>query len=209
MDFVLGGLRFPLTPSELTISVGAVIKTWQIIQLGAVSFPRGRVARKYQFTALLVGADRAKQSFVKNWLDPQIFRSQLDHWCENGQAVSFVVTQTSINQQVYVQSVSAKVSGGFGDLECQIALLEARPLSLATQDQSNAATASPPVARPTRTIPAQYTVKEGDTLWGIAQQLYGDATQWGQIYNANQLAIGPDPLAALVPGLSLTIPGGS
>jgi len=37
-----------------------------------------------------------------------------------------------------------------------------------------------------------YTVKAGDTLFTIAQQLYGNGMLWRLIYAANQLAIGQD-----------------
>ena len=34
-----------------------------------------------------------------------------------------------------------------------------------------------------------YTVKSGDTLWEIAEAVYGDGTQWVKILNANQSTI--------------------
>ncbi|MCI9121207.1 MAG: LysM peptidoglycan-binding domain-containing protein [Oscillibacter sp.] len=34
-----------------------------------------------------------------------------------------------------------------------------------------------------------YTVKAGDCLWSIAQEVYGTGTQWGVIYNANRSSI--------------------
>lgn len=30
-----------------------------------------------------------------------------------------------------------------------------------------------------------YTVKAGDTLWGISKEMYGDSSSWEKIYNAN------------------------
>lgn len=212
MDFLLGGIRFPLTPTEITVSDSAQMKTWNVIQLGELTFPRGRQARKYDFAVTLPGEDRANLPFVRNWQDPQLITAQLDNWRNQGTAVQFVVTDTDINQSVYLQNVSKKFHGGFGDIDCQLSLVEARSLSVPTQDQVNTtvATASgpSPAARPTNTIPASYVVQDGDTLWSIAQRLYGDGSLWGQIYTANQMALGSDPLAALVPGTQLTIPGG-
>ena len=46
------------------------------------------------------------------------------------------------------------------------------------------------------------TVTEGDTLWGIAGQEYGDPTRWKQIASANGIE---DP-RSLEPGTELTIP---
>jgi nucleoid-associated protein YgaU len=50
-----------------------------------------------------------------------------------------------------------------------------------------------------------YEVQAGDTLATIAQQFYGDPSQWRRIYDANKDAIGPDP-DKLKLGTRLTIP---
>lgn len=50
-----------------------------------------------------------------------------------------------------------------------------------------------------------YDVQSGDTLATIAQQFYGDPTQWQRIYDANKDAIGSDP-DKLKLGTHLTIP---
>src|SRR5579872_2330704 len=50
-----------------------------------------------------------------------------------------------------------------------------------------------------------YTVQQGDTLYSLAQQAYGDGNQWQVIYNANTQVIGNDP-NHLVPGEVLSIP---
>lgn len=53
----------------------------------------------------------------------------------------------------------------------------------------------------------RYTVKAGDTLWGIAQAAYGSGAQWWRIYDANREAVdaggGPGDIH---PGLELVIP---
>lgn len=50
-----------------------------------------------------------------------------------------------------------------------------------------------------------YVTQPGDTLWSIAEQFYGDGTQWPKIYQANMAVIGPDP-NVLHAGLTLQIP---
>ena len=51
-----------------------------------------------------------------------------------------------------------------------------------------------------------YVVQPGDSLEGIAGQVYGDAWNRYRIYADNREAIGPDP-NRLEPGLELTLPG--
>lgn len=40
--------------------------------------------------------------------------------------------------------------------------------------------------------PRTYTVQAGDTLFGVAEKMYGDATQWKKIRDANRANIDPD-----------------
>jgi nucleoid-associated protein YgaU len=54
-----------------------------------------------------------------------------------------------------------------------------------------------------------YQVKSGDTLWEIAEAVYGNGAQWHQILNANKSSIGFLPngsQALIVPGQVLVLP---
>ena len=49
-----------------------------------------------------------------------------------------------------------------------------------------------------------YTVKPGDTLWGIAERFLGKGSRWREIYYANRAIIGANP-NIIRPGQKLTI----
>ena len=51
----------------------------------------------------------------------------------------------------------------------------------------------------------KYTVERGDSLWKIAEKIYGDGYQWIKIYQANQEKIGVNP-GLIFSGTVLTIP---
>ncbi len=49
-----------------------------------------------------------------------------------------------------------------------------------------------------------YRVRQGDTLPGIAREVYGDEAQWPRIAEANRQRVGDPPV--LYPGLVLELP---
>lgn len=51
----------------------------------------------------------------------------------------------------------------------------------------------------------EYTVDPGDTLWDIAEQIYGDGSMWTKIYDENQDVIGSNP-GLIYPGQVFNIP---
>lgn len=55
------------------------------------------------------------------------------------------------------------------------------------------------------TLANPYTVRAGDSLWSIAQAIYGNPYRWVDIYNANLNLIGADP-GLIYAGTVLTIP---
>ena len=65
---------------------------------------------------------------------------------------------------------------------------------------------SSPAAAPTAVATAErtYTVVEGDTLSGIAKRMYGQASAWKRIYDANREVIDDPDL--IYPGQNLRIP---
>jgi nucleoid-associated protein YgaU len=60
---------------------------------------------------------------------------------------------------------------------------------------------------PDQPAPGQrtYTVRPGDNLSRIAKEVYGDASRWKDIYEANKSLIGANP-DLIKPGQVLTIP---
>jgi LysM repeat protein len=89
----------------------------------------------------------------------------------------------------------------------------ATPRASPTKDATSAPTAAatpvePPAAAtpaPAAAAPATYTVRAGDTLPSIANEVYGDSNRWTVIYDANRATIGGDPNVIQI-GEQLTIP---
>lgn len=78
--------------------------------------------------------------------------------------------------------------------------------SPAASPSSTAAVAGSSPTTASADVPGDsYEVQSGDTLLTIADQFYGDNTQWRRIYDANKDVIGADPDKLKI-GMKLKVP---
>jgi nucleoid-associated protein YgaU len=95
-------------------------------------------------------------------------------------------------------AAEAQRQAAAAEAQKQVAAAEAQRQAAAAEAQKQAAAAAAP--GPVRI----YVVKPGDTLSGIAKQMYGKAARWPEIYEANKDRI-KDP-NLIRPGWQLRIP---
>ena len=70
--------------------------------------------------------------------------------------------------------------------------------------RGGSSTTAPASPSAVATAERSYVVVEGDTLSGIARRMYGEASRWQQIFEANRDVIDDPDL--IYPGQSLRIP---
>lgn len=213
MDFYLTGpdgrrLHFPLNPEQVTADTGTSVRTIDVIELGRIEYPRGKVPAAISWEGIFPGAGRVGLPFVKSWRPPGELVDMLQYWRDNGSRVRLLVTETPLNLDVFVREFS-HTWGRAGDCHYTLRLTQHRDLVVLTEAEWRAKASSAPVgaavpARPTPPVGPTYTVVEGDTLWLIAKRLLGDGSRWRTLWEANRTAV-PDP-DVLVPGTVLTIP---
>lgn len=85
------------------------------------------------------------------------------------------------------------------------------PPSLSGMPLPNSAAPTATAGTPTVAAPLQYTVADGDSLWSIAQSLYGDGGEWTVLAKANLGRTMPDGTqfsdpSLIMPGWVLTVP---
>lgn len=133
----------------------------------------------------------------------------LEGWIRDGDIIRVVVADgrgARINGQYHLaRLVQGSKKEDNGDIPFTAYFEEYTPMNIATVQKSS--TASAPRAD-TASIPPkakEYTVKSGDCLSAIARQVYGDASKWTKIYEANKSIIGGNP-NLIFPGQKYTIP---
>jgi len=94
-----------------------------------------------------------------------------------------------------------------------VAAVSAKTLTPAAETTTPAPTAAETLApAAAETADVQHTVVEGDTLWGIAEQAYGDGERYPEIFEASKDAVQPDGQHLsdpdmILPGWTVTVPG--
>ena len=219
MDFYLTApdgsrIHFPINPEKITCRTGNKLETFDVIKLGTIALPRGRVPTVFSFEGFFPGEARKKDPKVKSWRHPKEIVGILSAWRNQNVKLRFLVTETPINHDVYFDgdgSFQHEWKGGYGDCWFSIRLIEARDLivladgeKVGTSRVGTSTATKPASSRPTPPTPKTYTVRSGDNLWIIAKKLLGDGSRWREIYNKNRNVIGPDP-NKIYPGQVLRI----
>ena len=200
MDFYLtapdgGRIHFPVNPEKIICNTGNRILTFDVISLGDISLPRGRVPTRFTFEGFFPGEARKNSPNVKSWRPPKELAGILSLWRNEGTKLRLLVTETPINHDVYFDgdgSFQHEWRGGHGDCWYSMRFVEARELVIRAEGEE-VTVASAQQTRPAPPTPKTYTVKSGDTLWAIAKQVLGDGGRWREIYNNNVDVIGKDP----------------
>ena len=110
--------------------------------------------------------------------------SLLKAWQDSGDPVRLIVSGSDINDAFLIEDVTETLREGDGDIT--LTLREYKFASELAKDADGAAQSAGKTARADeRVLPKTRTVRRGDTLWGIACELYGDGTRWREIAKKN------------------------
>lgn len=214
MDFYLLGppdLRLPVNPAEVQVEASGKTETLSLVNLGDVEIPVGRQPAGISLSSFFPRDYDPGYCRYADIPEPAEALRVLVAWRDSGRPVRFLVTETSINLLVFVAKISYRFAGGEpGDLYYDLGLREWRDLRVrqvaaattaSAQGSATAAAARPDTKRP----PKVYTVRLGDTLYGIAKLELGNGARWREIYDLNKTVIGPDP-NLILPGQRLVMP---
>lgn len=208
-------IRVPILPEEIQVSYGeGTFVTYDIMNKGEVAEPAGVGLAEISWKSEFPGIYRTDTSMIHGARQyPQAFIQIIKSWRKNGTPLNLLVTGYPINVDVYVKGYTENISGAFGDVPYEIKFIEKKDITLnkTTVKTTTPASTKRPAAKTTK-----YTIKSGDTLWGIAKKFLGSGTKWELIYNANKTIIEQTAKKYgksssnhgnwIYPGVTLTIP---
>ncbi len=209
----LGGVQMPETPGKLTIKIKGNNKTVNLLNEGEINFLRAPGLTEIK-VPLMFPMLTAPQR-------PEYYLSILERLKTTRATTQFIMTRTTPNGELLFDTnikvsvedytIVEDASEGF-DLAVEVNLKQYRDYGTKTlkvsaaSDTKTQATVTVTNERSASTAPTAttYTVKSGDTLWGIAAKYLGNGAKYTLIYEANKDKIkNPNLIYA---GQTLTIP---
>ena len=182
-------IRVPWLPTSVSLeSGGATVATYDILDKGTVEVPTASGLAKIKWESQFPGKNRTDTSLMRGpWNTPESYHRLFEKWLREGTALNVLITSYPVNLDVYLSNYTCTPGGGFGDIEYTVEFTELRVLQLKStikeKTDQNATNKREEATYDT------YTVKKGDTLWGIAKRTLGSGSLWEKIYDANSTII--------------------
>lgn len=195
-------LTFPITPSELTISVGSKNKTVTLINEGEINILKSPSLTEVKFEARF---PMRQYPYARKFSNFENYWNKFKELKEKKKSFRFIVARTTPNGSrtwdtnllMAIEEMKVKESADEGDdVLISFELKQFKEYGVRTiKLESQTTTTTTSTSTTSRnddnktSTTKTHTVVSGDTLWGIAKKYYGDGTKYTKIYNANKTVI--------------------
>ncbi len=124
-------LQIPLLPDRMSVKTGATSISFQTIKGQEYKLPRGMALTGYSWNGVFPGESMALLSFVHGWQQPERIISTLERWMEDKKIIHFMVTETRINADVFIDAFVYDYYGA-GNISYTITLSAYKQLTITT-----------------------------------------------------------------------------
>ena len=188
----------PQTPAKLSVKISGKNTTVTLLNEGEINFLKYPGLTEVTLPLVFPMLTASKR--------PDYYLTLLERAKTQRTTTQFIMTRTTpagqllfdTNIKVSVEDYTIEESATNGlDVSVEVKLKQYRDFSTKTVTVKNTVSHNDTEAKKTATVqttrPATnapqtktYTVKKGDTLWGIAKKYYGNGAKYPTIYNANK-----------------------
>ena len=191
----------PQTPAKLSVKISGKNTTVTLLNEGEINFLKYPGLTEITLPLVFPMLTASKR--------PDYYLTLLERAKTQRTTTQFIMTRTTpagqllfdTNIKVSVEDYTVEESATNGlDVSVEVKLKQYRDYSTKTvaikttvkhndsKDTTVKKTATVQTTRPATNAPQTktYTVKKGDTLWGIAKKYYGNGAKYPTIYNANK-----------------------
>lgn len=200
-------MHFPVNPPEINIKRDKSYETLTLALQGEFDIPGGEKIKEISFSSFFPIEHEPGYCRTAEVPNPQHAMNQLNTWMVSRQPLRLIITNTDVNVLVMIASHNSSFRGGEpGDVYFDLTFRTWREYKVRSVSEIGGGTTAVEPRPDIKPVPKTYTVKPGDTLWGIAKLNLGSGSRWREIYDANAGVIGPDS-DRIYPGQELVMPG--
>ncbi len=220
-------VELPVLPEKITVKGSLQGNEKTVLELGNVNLLKSEKLKTISFNSFFPTAKMPSVT-ARKLFEPLWYVKKIKGLMKDKKPFRFVMigNDLDINTQMTVDSFEYSESyGAVGDLDYKLTLKEwvdysPRKVTIRQETATSAPVAvtesktssgTPPSA-PKDDKSATYTVKRGDCLWSICQQIYGNGNLYAKFYEANKAVIDAknkgtgNPKYTIYVGTVLTLP---
>ncbi|WMI81602.1 LysM peptidoglycan-binding domain-containing protein [Anaerotignum sp. MB30-C6] len=202
-------LLLPITPPEYIAEYGREIEVIRSMDQGDINLSGHKIPQSISISSFFPTREyifgKKPTVGVSGVMD---YTHLIKKWIDDDSIIRLVIADEKgarVNERFKIQSIKyGEKREDNGDIPYTIELRQYTPLNIAAVQTSPVQNAARPQDKqPPK--PKQYTVAKGDSLSKIARKVYGDASKWPKIYEANKSMIGKNP-NLIFPGQVYVLP---
>lgn len=184
-------LKLPVTPSKLEDPRGVKTDIVNLTEVGDVAVVSTPELKEFILDSFFNAQD---YNFAKKTYEPSYYIDWFDKRARNHKIIRYIVAGLNINCLVKVVSIKGFEKDGTNDVYYQLKLIEHREgVGSVTYTDISSMGLSSGVVREDEAVISQseiidYSIKDGDSLWSISREQYGDATLWEKVKKYNGLS---------------------
>lgn len=204
-------IQLPVNPATLAVNYSGNFQDISVMGLGEFTVIGDTALTEYSFSSFLPSNYSSNYCEYTDIPNPKDVVKMIERWRDSRRPIRLIITGTPINVAVTIRSFNYDLerAGSPNDIYYELTLKEYRFLDYSRiyrkQETNSSQTKKVTKREDTRKQPTTYKVTSNDSLWKIAQRVYGKGSLYMKIYEANKAKIGKDP-NVIKAGMELIIP---
>lgn len=196
----IGKVLLPIAPASITTSIGSNNKVYDLVNGDQTTVIKSAPLQDIKMEFILPTHKYNFAVYKSAFIDASVFLSQFETMKTDKEPVQLIITRGGSdfsNLKVTLEDYSIEESTDQnGDFRVSVSLKEYKKPSLLTSKIKLIGGALHSVSgtvrentyspKPKKTV-KKYTVKKGDTLWGIAKKYYNDGTKYSVLASYNKI----------------------